>query len=38
MLERGSNMAIIAVLILAFDRVDRDIEVVDQAGRDIILS
>ena len=37
MLEGGGDMPVVACFVLALDRVDRDVKVVDQAGRDVVL-
>ena len=36
-LEGGGDVAVVTRLVLPLDGVDRDVEVVDQAGRDVIL-
>ena len=36
-LQGGGDVPVVARLVLALDGVDRDVEVVDQAGRDVVL-
>ena len=36
-LQGGGDVPVIAVLVLALDRVDRDAVILDQAGRDVVL-